>query len=124
MSLIGVQHMMHACMLACLQACRLAGLQDCSTPQTLSTPHTQVSLIWQVFGHLSYCEQVRLVAQSKLFIGVHGQAQENGIFLRPGNRMMNMVIMQSCDHVINTDGGRHLLEVRLHGDRTLPYQSC
>ena len=29
MSLIGVQHMMHACMLACLQACRLAGLQAC-----------------------------------------------------------------------------------------------
>ena len=44
----------------------------------------------QFSSRMSYCDQVRLASRAKLFFGVHGQAQENAIFMRPGAMLMEL----------------------------------
>ena len=52
---------------------------------------------------------MRLVAGAKLFIGVHGQAQENAVFLRPGALMVELFHESFLDEIPLEGVGRQPL---------------
>ena len=63
----------------------------------------------QFTSRMSYCDQVRLAARAKLFVGVHGQAQENAIFMRPGALLMELFHTSYRDAIRRGGVGRQQL---------------
>jgi len=41
-------------------------------------------------SQMSYCDQVKVAANARLFFGVHGMAQENAMFMRPGSVLIEL----------------------------------
>ena len=44
----------------------------------------------QFSSQMSYCDQVKVAANARLFFGVHGMAQENAMFMRPGSVLIEL----------------------------------
>ena len=44
----------------------------------------------QFSSQMSYCDQVKVTANARVFFGVHGMAQENAIFMRPGSVLIEL----------------------------------
>ena len=42
------------------------------------------------FGRLGYCEQVRVVSEAAIFVGVHGQGMTNAIFIPPQSLVVEL----------------------------------
>lgn len=61
------------------------------------------------FGRLSYCQQVALMSQTKLFVGVHGQAQENSIFMPPGSMLLELFHSSYTTELSHEGFGREAL---------------
>ena len=46
--------------------------------------------VQQFSSQMSYCDQVKVTANARVFFGVHGMAQENAIFMRPGSVLIEL----------------------------------
>ena len=63
----------------------------------------------QFSSRMSYCDQVKIAANARLFFGVHGMAQENAIFMRPGSVLIELFHTSYADELRQGNVGRQQL---------------
>ena len=63
----------------------------------------------QFSSQLSYCDQVKIAAKARVFFGVHGMAQENAIFMRPGSMLIELFHRSYADDIRSGNVGRQQL---------------
>ena len=65
--------------------------------------------VQQFSSQMSYCDQVKVAANARLFFGVHGMAQENAIFMRPGSVLIELFHTSYASELRRGDVGREQL---------------
>ena len=83
-----------------------------ATRELLETYARKIGLpleVRQFSSQMSYCDQVKVAANARLFFGVHGMAQENAIFMRPGSVLIELFHTSYASELRRGDVGREQL---------------
>ena len=83
-----------------------------ATRELLETYARKIGLpleVQQFSSQMSYCDQVKVAANARLFFGVHGMAQENAIFMRPGSVLIELFHTSYASELRRDDVGRKQL---------------
>ena len=83
-----------------------------ATRELLETYACKIGLpleVRQFSSQMSYCDQVKVAANARLFFGVHGMAQENAIFMRPGSVLIELFHTSYASELRRGDVGREQL---------------